>query len=394
MLAGLAAAIITARVLGVEGRGVYFYVVTMAFLAVQLANLGLPSSNAYFSARNRAVAPQLLSNSFWVSVVLGPVAVAVVLAMNAGVSAAPLRSTGEIAWAFLIAPCALFYLLSTNLLIGMQEFGRYNAISICSSLFQLGLLAILAIVWPSVGGFLAVFVLTSLLACAAAVREISKSQPTHATSKIDLMLLKQSMGLAARAFLVLLFGYLLSRMPVIALGLYGDARSVGLVSIVVQFLDALLILPSSVAMVLFPLLVSGQAKDRGARTLRATLWVVAIMIAVCGVLALISTPLIVLLFGEAFSESSAALRWALPGVVLLSAVNVFGQYLAAEGFPISTILAWAAATAAGYALAFGEPGADAARNTMRALSCAYAILTIGMAAIFASRLRHAAAESK
>jgi O-antigen/teichoic acid export membrane protein len=232
----------------------------------------------------------------------------------------------------------------------------------------------------------------SLLGCVVVAREAFKIFPTEGGRQLDLPLLRRSMGFAARAFLILLFGYLLSRMPVIALGLQGDIHSVGLVSIVIQFLDALLILPSSVAMVLFPQLVSGETRGGAPKTFNATLWVVAIMAAVSGVLALISTPLIVFMFGEAFRDSAEALRWALPGVVLLSAVNVFGQYLAAEGFPISTVFAWAIATAIGYGLVPSEPGPDAAKYAAGALSCAYAVLAVGMAAIFARTLRHSRTE--
>ncbi len=45
IVCGLASSIIMAKVLGPEGRGEYFYIVTLAQLAMQVGNLGLGSSN-------------------------------------------------------------------------------------------------------------------------------------------------------------------------------------------------------------------------------------------------------------------------------------------------------------------------------------------------------------
>ena len=71
MLFGLATSIVTARFLGSAGRGDYFFMVTLAALVVQFANVGLPASNTYFAARNPERTSQLVANAFWISLLAG-----------------------------------------------------------------------------------------------------------------------------------------------------------------------------------------------------------------------------------------------------------------------------------------------------------------------------------
>lgn len=391
--AGVASAIITARVLGVDGRGEYFFVVTIALLAAQLANLGLPSSNAYFSAKDRNLIGPLLFNSLAVSLVIGPLAIALLVGLAALLGKVPEQTVSTIGWAIALAPCALFYMLGSSLLAGIQEFRRYNVISIVGSVLQLALLVAVALLSPSVHGFLAVSVLSSLALSLAVAWTLVRlfQQPMPWT--LDIRLLRNGIGMALRAFAILLLGYLLSRMPVVVLGLQADTRSIGLVSVAIQFMDVLAILPSSVAFVLFPKLVTMEQREGASMALRTTLKVTVAMSLACAALAVISRPLISALFGEAFAPSADALLWALPGVVLLSAANVLGQFLAAAKFPISLVLAWTAALAVTFALSPSEPGKDVVWRSTAALSAGYAVLTAIMVAIFSSRMRRVPAEA-
>src|SRR5947207_736695 len=98
MLTAAASAVVTARALGVEARGNYFYIVTLALLAAQFATLGLTSSNAYFAANNPNLKNRLLANSLWVSILLGPLFAVLVLAGDAFVAPISTRSLGQLLW--------------------------------------------------------------------------------------------------------------------------------------------------------------------------------------------------------------------------------------------------------------------------------------------------------
>jgi len=387
--ASVASAIITARTLGVEARGEYYFVLTAALLGAQIANLGLSSSNALLAARDAQLVGKLLANSFWVAFVLAPLAAVAVAFGTGAASQNPSRPSALLWWSAAIAPGALFFTLSSNLLVGLREFRSYNGITIGTALLQISLIAAVALYRPSIAAFLAVSLACLLASSIAVVRKLRRSVSGIRPRGLDATVLRHSLGFAVRAFLILLFAYLLARMPVMVFGRLGDNAAVGIVSVVTQFLDVLIILPASVAMILFPNLVAGKPSEGPKQALRATAWVVTVMVAVCGALALIAEPLVVLLFGSDFAPSAAALYWALPGLVLLSAVNVFGQYMAASGFPVSTVIAWGSAAAIGYALAPAASGPGAPTQAMAALSAAYASLALLMGLIFVRSARRA-----
>ncbi len=134
LLASLVASIITARALGPEGRGEYFLVITISALILQFANLGLASSNTYLVARNPSLLPSLLGNSVVVSFVVGGLAavgVAVWLAVTSVFPIDPLT----LAPIIVLAPVTLFYLLGSNLLVGIGRLTAYNLIEGGSTVF-------------------------------------------------------------------------------------------------------------------------------------------------------------------------------------------------------------------------------------------------------------------
>ena len=67
-------AVITARVLGPEDRGRYYYVLTLAAVGAQLASLGIHSNNSFLVSRRPELLPQLMANAAWIALVGGTAA--------------------------------------------------------------------------------------------------------------------------------------------------------------------------------------------------------------------------------------------------------------------------------------------------------------------------------
>ena len=113
--AGFISSIITARFLGPEGRGVFFYWTTLAAFAIQFGNLGLHSSNTYLLTKGRARLSSLAANSLWVSIIGGGILGALLILSLWLIDGA----TGDklsLFWPiFLLVPSGLYFLLGTNL---------------------------------------------------------------------------------------------------------------------------------------------------------------------------------------------------------------------------------------------------------------------------------------
>jgi O-antigen/teichoic acid export membrane protein len=150
--AGVVTSILTARALGVAGRGEYFYVITLAGLVVQFGHLGLASSNTYALAKDHTLLGRLATNSIWVSVVAGILGSFVVLLVVADWGNTNWVETHR--WLLLLmGPAMLYSLLASNLLVGLSRIHQYNVFQIANSLLQLVLLAVATWMSWTVGVF-------------------------------------------------------------------------------------------------------------------------------------------------------------------------------------------------------------------------------------------------
>src|SRR5262245_38414192 len=71
MIGPFGIAIITARTLGPEGHGRYYYLVTLSTIGAQFASLGIHASNTYLTSKQRSLLPSVLTNSAWIAFVGG-----------------------------------------------------------------------------------------------------------------------------------------------------------------------------------------------------------------------------------------------------------------------------------------------------------------------------------
>jgi O-antigen/teichoic acid export membrane protein len=158
--------------------------------------------------------------------------------------------------------------------------------------------------------------------------------------RFDRGLFMQGIGFALRAHALMVLGILMARTaPLILRGAdaFGD---LGQWSIAAQISDALLLLPATVSLLLFPSLVRAEGQARWAEFRGTALRVGALMAVVCVAAALIAAPAIVLVFGPAYAPAVGITLALLPGVFLLSLASVVSQFLAALGIPAMQIAGW------------------------------------------------------
>lgn len=337
MVAGFGSAVVTARSLGPTGRGEYYYVVTFATLLSQFGNLGLPSSNTYYVAGESALLGRLAANSALVSLLLGGVlpACAVLLAGALGWAGAAHRP--DLLIGCLLASATLFFLLGSNLLVGINRIKLFNNFQLAGNFGVL--LAILAAAWwrAGVAGFLIAQVAGWLLIAVILLLDV-RNIP-HGQLRPSLELLRRGFRYATKAYLVTLLGFLVLRGNVFLLQHFHGARDLGYYSVASQISDILGILPASVALVLFPRLVRSTT-NAWSSTLR-NLGVISVML-LLGVIvaALLAYPFIGFAFGKGYRPSVVILFFMLPSALFLGMASIVSQYLAAMGFPKSLVLIW------------------------------------------------------
>lgn len=386
IVCGLASSIITAKVLGPEGRGSYFYIITLAQLATQIGNLGLASSNTYVAAQNRSAAGALAANSFWIALTLGGIATVVTVAFQMAAGRPDRAALGVVL--IVLVPCLIYGLLASSILVGSGRAKAYNVFLLVNTGLQLAAIVVVGLSYGTVAAMLWVSAGASLAASLMLMWLISRQGAM--TWRFDWGLLKRELGFASRVYLATLLQFAVSRLNVMILDHTSGAGEVGQYSIAVQFFDTLLVLPATTAMLLFPELVRSDALDRSKRTLQVALAMGALMTLVAIAFVAISPWLIPFMFGAGFAPAVEVVRWMMPGLVAFSLLNIVSQYLAAARFPLSNLLAWLISLPVLAILASVLIPAWGAAGAAAALSITYVLLAAAIAFLAVAQHRTSA----
>lgn len=344
MIAGIATGIVTARLLGVEGRGVYFYAVTMAGFVTQAGNLGFPSANTYIVAREPGALPGLMANSIWLSLASLLVGAPVLYA----VAELTGRSPDLMVLAALLGSVNLLFMLFSNVLVGLQRIGRFNVFQIVSNLLTLAFILTAGWLAAGVAGFLSAGLLATAVATVLTMRDLGRG--TKLKLRFDTGLFQRSIGYSLRAFVVTLLGFAVLRGNVLLLEHMAPTEELGYYSVAAQIADAVGVLPISFALVVFPRLVR-QDTGRYHAMMRQARLMAGLMLVACLGAGVLVGPFVRIAFGEAFVPAIGVFWLMLPGVFCLGIGTMISQYLAAEGFPKKTVAVWGVSAIAVFAAA-------------------------------------------
>ncbi len=132
----------------------------------------------------------------------------------------------------------------------------------------------------------------------------------------------------------------MGRMSVMVLRQFGEFADIGYWSIAAQIADALLILPSTIGLLLFPALVRAKGPARMQQYKVALLQITLLMALVCTASAVLASPIVTIIFGKAYEPAVAIILALLPGVFFIGVASAASQFLSASGFPWSQVMAW------------------------------------------------------
>ncbi len=371
--AGVFTSIITARQLGVIGRGEYFFLVTVANLVAQFSTFGLPASNTYFVAKTPAWSGRLIANSRVIGLVGGSfiaLVVSFLLLLLKEIEAA------QVVLLPVLIVALLYGQLTAGILIGKRSFQSFNTIQIVGTLLQI-LLFLLSFIWVLSSTTFILF--STISSVVIVILQVSALNRIDTEERVwDPTVMRASFTYAWRVYAMTLIGFLISRGGAVLLMIWSNSVQLGYFSVAIQFFDVLAIIPATCAMVLFPRLAELTTRQSRAKTVMVAITVGLVMAVICTVLALSADWLIPLLFGAEFGGVIPVLRLMLPGAVSLAIANIFSQHLASRGIPMGNIFSWVVCF--GIFISFGyryipEGGAQALASS---LTLGYSFLMISL----------------
>jgi O-antigen/teichoic acid export membrane protein len=377
ILGSFGVAILTARLLGPADRGRYYYVITLAAIAVQFASFGIHASNSYLIARTPALLPQVMANTGWLAILGGTAAAAGALVFDFAIGGFT-RDLVFVAVVLTLAPSLLLFLYLSNLAVALNRPRTFNGLIIFGSLASIAMALLSAYPSPTLNGFLLAAVAASIVACILAWIVLANGIRIPWT--FDYSLFYAGLAYASRAHIATLLGFLMARMGVVVIRQFGDFADLGYWSIAAQIADALLILPGTISLLLFPSLVRAEGKMRW-NEYKTTLFRLSAMMAVlCIAGSIVAHLLIETIFGMAYAPAVAIVLALLPGIFFLGVASVASQFLSASGLPWSQVLAWICGSLlqAGLSLAlygrFGIVGLAWIQSGCAALVCIFLLV--------------------
>lgn len=338
-------AVITARALGPEDRGRYFYIVTLGVLAAQIGMLGLQASNGYLVARDRTLLPAVITNTLWIILIGGLGASSlIVVAEHLFAGGGADANSLYVPW---ICLATLAFTCFSNLAVASDRPRLYNVLVAGNAAALLGAVGLGAVFDRTVPSFLVVTLGAMIAMAIASLAALVGRGPLD--WRFNAAIFRRGLAIALKAHFVSLAAFLFSRLGIIVLRGNGAYDDVGHWSVAIQIIDALLVVPGTIGILLFPRWSRASDAERWKGLTGALAAVGSLMALACAAAAVLAGPVIHVVFGATFGPAVLLTLALLPSAFFLSLTSIMSNFLTAFGVPNTQMAAWATACAA-YAL--------------------------------------------
>ena len=334
ILGGLGS-IIIARILGVEGKGIYTLLVLAPVLVITLGNLGIQSANIYFSARQKDKLKGISSNSLILALFWGVLLFILIL-----IFFKPLQSlffkdapSALLLIALSMIPALLITRYFEGILLGGDKVKALGLkIISVSSVFLLSLIFLVWIFRFGVFGALVSWIIatlvSSIITFVLVYRLLSR---TH--WHFDFSLFKKSINFGVKAFLANVFQFLNYRIDILLISLFSSALFVGYYSVAVVLAELIWYIPNSLALILFPRTSSSRIREANHFTPKVCRNTVFILLIIVLLAFLLGELAIWILYGQEFLPAAGAFYLLLPGIFALGFAKILSSDILGRGKP-------------------------------------------------------------
>lgn len=332
LLLSFAITIITSRVLGTYGRGVIGVSNNINSFATIILGFGMVSSNVFFVGKDRKNIKEILGVNLVVT--LFAIVVAVVLYIVNQFYAINILFKGldnnTLIIVLITIPITNLKSAFINLLLGMQEIGKFNKLNIIDRFLTFLLLVVFIFTTKSVYWVVVSNMLASLLTLIIVSAILFIKYKNKIAFSINLFWDMMKYGIKAQiGNAIQILNY---RLDVFVIQYFLTISDVGIYSNAVVLAETMLKVSTSIATVVFPMTTNSKdklgIKDFINKVTRVTFTIILIGSVILGA---ISKPLITLLFKKDFSSGSEALVLLIPGIAIFSISNILANYLAGIG---------------------------------------------------------------
>jgi O-antigen/teichoic acid export membrane protein len=312
-----AATIYVSRLLGPEGRGVYYLPILTATTVLAFCKLGVDQTNVYLLGTRRIPMRSLSRQNTALALCAGGLGLAVTVILPF-VTPSMYRTTTVAALfvAGLLIPVGLHTQFTAGLLsLAGQPALQYRA-GVVGAIAQIVVLALLTMRGSLTPGT-AVAAAVSGAAVTWALLSIRLSQITSVLPAVDLRLLRETLGTSIPLHAASLLLLLHLRVDMFMVSSWRGARALGLYSLAVALGETVMLVTESVALAILPEQVTGSVQDAARRSLEGARAMVIIGLLLCVGWVLAGRVLIRVAFGDDYLPAYGPLVALLPGILML-----------------------------------------------------------------------------
>lgn len=321
VLANIPLSILIFRHLGAAGQGIYSSATTYATTTAVIGLLGIDAAHTYYLASGRYRSGQVIGNS------LGVIAVLSLVLMPLLPPLLRYAAEGEghaflpyIALAALLVPVILARYLLLSIFMARRRVDAFNVLFLGSNVLLLGTLAV---GFYGFGGgerlaLWAFFITQIAMVLAGALWVWRTELRGQGRLGFSRALLGDSLHYGLRGFLATLLTSFIYRFDTVLVLRWLGSAAQGYYFIAVALAEKLTHITASVQAVLFPHISGASEWEANRLTPRVCRHTLLWVLLAAGLLALVATPLMRLLYGDDIEASIAPMRILLPGIAALT----------------------------------------------------------------------------
>lgn len=388
----VAAGVIVAQWLGAKGVGELAVINVAVATVVQLGSFGLPSSNTYFIAQDRAHFRAATVNSLLFAATIGTL---LAVALSSLASLRPdwfgFVPLDLIRIASVQIPFQLLTLIGLNILLAVGKIREFNLLDLAAQSFVLvnALITLIALNL-GLGALVKLNTATSILVSIVITSLLLKAGKTLVQSnwRADAALLLRMIGYGLKFHISVLAGVIIFRADLLVVNHFRGAAEAGVYSVATQFSLLLMLLPGVIATLLFPRVTSEQ--DASGQTTWLVTKHTAVIMLICCLATVPVSFLLPLIYGAAFADATTLLLILLPGVYLIGLESVLVQHFNALGLPRVIPIYWVITLIVNLVLVFALVPQFGAYGAAIASTVSYALIFVLVAFHFQATTRRSA----
>jgi O-antigen/teichoic acid export membrane protein len=328
---GLISTILVARLLGPEGKGVLAVVAAIPTLALGAASFGLGPALAFMAGKDRYPARELVTVALLWSLALSVVVGALIWLVRDALLLSVLRGLTARDLMVVLLSLPAYYL---NAFLGALLAGRGRAVSVAvlsalAATFNLIAIAVASLLFPRNPS--AVVLTSSIAAVVSAATSLTVYGSGLAASVRRMVLItKEAAPYAAKSYVGQASSMFFLRADVFFLNYFAGPAAVGVYSVATSLAEKLWLFSSPVATAVYSQITGAEHRDAVRLTLLTsrTLWILNCLAGL--VLFALSLFLIPVVYGARFVDAIYYLGILIPGVVVFSGCQPYGQFFSGQ----------------------------------------------------------------